>query len=154
MILLRKLKKAAAIVFIASMLLCVGLVPNAAAAEVTSAAGTVTTTWGALNVRTEPNVSSSIITKLPSGTYVTLVSKAGSWWCVEYAPLSYGYVSADYIKYVDGAYALVTSTSSGNLNVRSGPGTSYGIIVPFPAGGWFWRLTVTAAGTGSFITAP
>jgi murein DD-endopeptidase MepM/ murein hydrolase activator NlpD len=128
MTLLRKITKAAVFVLITSVLLGAGFMPRAAAADATSAAGLVTTTTGALNVRSEASSGAPIVTKLPSGTYVTLISRSGGWWRVEYAPSAYGYMSADYIKYVEGTYALVTSTSSGNLNIRSGPGTSYGLI--------------------------
>ncbi len=146
MILLRKLKKAAAFAFIAVVLLGAGIMPKASAADATSAAGLVTTTSGALNVRSEASVGGSVIAKLPSGTYVTLISKSGGWWRVEYAPFSYGFISADYIKYVYGTHALVTATSSGNLNVRSGPGASYGIIGSVPGG----RAVLALSGDGSW----
>ncbi|NLT14691.1 MAG: SH3 domain-containing protein [Clostridiales bacterium] len=146
MILLRKLKKTAAFAFAAAVLLGACLIPKAAAADMASAAGLVTTSSGALNVRSEASVTSSVLTKLPTGTYLTLISKTGSWWRVEYAPNRYGYASADYIQYVAGAYASVVSTSSGNLNVRSGPGTSYGIIGSLPNG----RTAVALSGGGSW----
>lgn len=146
MILLRKLKKTAAIAFIAAVLLGIMIMPNAAAADATSAAGLVTTASGALNVRSEASVNGSVIAKLPSGAFITLISKSGGWWRVEYAPLTYGYVSADYIKYVSGTTALTVSTTSGNLNVRSGPGTSYGIIGSLPTG----RTVLALSGDGNW----
>lgn len=56
---------------------------------------------------------------------MTLISRSGSWWRVEYAKGKYGYCHADYIKTVTGTPVTV-QTNSSSLNVRSGPGTSYG----------------------------
>lgn len=104
------------------------------AAEVTSAAGVVSTNWGTLNVRSEPGTHGAIVSKLSSGTPVTLIGKTGSWWRVEYDAGRFGYVSADYIRYTYGTYAVKVSTSGGNLNVRSGPGTSYALTGSVPNG--------------------
>jgi murein DD-endopeptidase MepM/ murein hydrolase activator NlpD len=134
MIHFRRFQKAAVFVLICAVLLGAGFMPSASAADTTSAAGLVSTSSGALNVRSEARTTGPVITKLPSGTYVTLISKTGGWWRIEYAPSSYGYASAEYIKSVPGAYTLVTSTSTGNLNVRSGPGTSYNIVGSVPNG--------------------
>ena len=49
------------------------------------------------------------------------------WWKVEYADGKYGYCHADYITIVQGTPVTV-ATQSGGLNVRSGPGTSYGKV--------------------------
>ncbi len=131
----RKLRKAVTVIAIAVILMTgVGLMPKASAAEVTSAAGIVTTTSGSLNVRNEARSSGTVIAKLPAGTYITLISKTGSWWYVEYIHNGYGYVSADYTRYVGGTNAAITSTSSGNLNVRSGAGTSYAVTGTVPNG--------------------
>ncbi|SHH52178.1 SH3 domain-containing protein [Sporobacter termitidis DSM 10068] len=134
MVHVKKLRKAAAFLLIAVTLVLAGFMPKAAAAGVTSAAGLVSTSSGALNVRSSAGTSGAILTKLYAGTYVTLITKTGSWWYVEYAPSAYGYVSADYIKYVYGTYAVQVAASSGNLNVRSGAGTSYGVIGTIPSG--------------------
>lgn len=70
---------------------------------------------------------------LPKGSYVTLLSKSGSWWYVEYADGRYGYCHADYITVVDSSTATV-ATKTDPLNVRRGPGTSYGWISSLPKG--------------------
>ena len=53
-----------------------------------------------------------------------MIEKTGNWWKVEYAKGKYGYCHADYIKTLSSNTATV-NTQSGNLNVRSGAGTSY-----------------------------
>jgi len=87
-------------------------------------AGAVTTRSGSLNVRKSASSASAVLTTLPKGSYVTLLSKSGSWWYVEYGKNSYGYCHADYITQVAGTGTAVR-LSYGTLNVRSGPGTSY-----------------------------
>ena len=102
------------------------------AAEATQA-GVVTTSGSNLNVRTSASASSSIIAKLANGSYITLISRSGNWWQVEYAKDRYGYCHADYIRTVSGNAATV-ATKAGNLNVRSGPGTAYSINAKLPKG--------------------
>lgn len=97
---------------------------NVQAATMDSTAGIVETSGGRLNVRAAASTGSSVVTTLPDGSYVTLISKSGSWWRVEYANGKYGYCHSNYIKTVGGSAAIV-STQSTVLNVRSGPGTSY-----------------------------
>ena len=91
---------------------------SAQAATQSSLAGTIATSSGGLNVRSAASSSSSVLTSLPKGSYVTLMSKSGNWWYVEYADGRYGYSHADYITPSNGSKAAVVSTSSGNLNVR------------------------------------
>lgn len=97
---------------------------QARAATMESKAGAVTTVSGRLNVRSGASASSATVATLQKGSYVTLISQTGSWWRVEYAGGKYGYCHKDYITVVQGSPASV-NTSSGSLNVRSGPGTSY-----------------------------
>lgn len=113
---------AVVLVFI-SLLSYVGA--GAQAATAGSTAGKITVSTGNLNVRSSASASSIVLTKLPSGSYVTLLSQSGGWWYVEYSKGQYGYCSAAYITQLSGAYAASVSSS---LNVRSGTGTSYGVI--------------------------
>lgn len=105
----------------------------AKAATLNSRAGIVSTSSGNLNVRSGKSTSSTIITSLKKGTYVTLIEKSGEWWKVEYARGSYGYCHESYIKTVTSSTAIV-NTQSGNLNVRSGAGTSYKVVDRLPKG--------------------
>ena len=97
---------------------------EAAAATASSRAGVVDISGGNLNVRSSASTNGSIINKLPDGSYVTLISKSGEWWYVEYAKNLYGWCHGTYIDTVSSSPRRV-NTSSGTLNVRSGAGTGY-----------------------------
>ena len=107
--------------------------PEAQAATTSSKAGAVTTSSGKLNVRRQASSGSSVVASLNKGSYITLISKSGSWWKVEYAKGKYGYCHADYITIVQGTPVTV-ATSSGALNVRSGAGTSYSKVASLGKG--------------------
>ncbi len=111
--------------FILSLVLVICLFSfEALAADSGSKAGAVTTASGSLNVRQRASSASAVISALPKGSYITLISKSGNWWRVEYADGQYGYCHADYITVVEGVPATV-NISYGSLNVRSGAGTNY-----------------------------
>ncbi len=111
-----------------------GISRPAQAANSSSTAGTVATASGSLNVRSSASTSGQIVASLPRGSFVTLLSKNGSWWHVEYGDGKYGYAHADYIKSVSGSFAAQVNTSSGNLNVRQGAGTGYAVQSSLPKG--------------------
>lgn len=133
----------------ASLFLCglalLGLLSLPVAATASRYAGAVTTQSGSLNVRKSASANAAVLTTLPKGSHITLISKSGAWWRVEYGKNSYGYCHADYITPIQGTAAAV-QLSSGSLNVRSGPGTSYGVkdwltggesvVVLTTSGGW------------------
>ncbi len=101
-------------------------VNGAFAADASSQAGQVSASGSNLNVRSSASTSSQVLAKLRDNSYVTLISKSGSWWKVEYAKGKYGYSHADYIKSLSSSPHSV-KISSGYLNVRSGAGTSYAV---------------------------
>jgi len=112
-------------VFMISLLVC-SLPTAVKASGADSSAGLVSLTSGTLNVRQAASTSSGILAALPNGSYVTLLSKSGSWWKVEYAKGKTGYCLASYISQVSGSYAVRTNGVS--LNIRSGPGTGYAVV--------------------------
>lgn len=114
------------------------------AATLSSKAGAVTTSSGALNVRSGASSGASVVATLKKGSYITLLSKSGSWWKVEYANGKYGYCHADYITVVQGAPATV-STKSSALNVRSGPGVTYAKTASLPKGRVVLLLTTSGS---------
>ena len=136
------------------------------AADANSRAGTVRITSGSLNVRSAPSTSSSVIASLSKNATVTLLSKEGNWWRVEYADGKSGYASASYIAEVSGSRAYRVKTTSGNLNVRSGAGTNYSVKASLPngkvivvlsqSGGWA-KIVYNGRSTGyvsaSYLTA-
>lgn len=103
------------------------LIPFSANASANIQAGIVSTTAGNLNVRSKASSSASVITSVARGSYVTLLSKTGSWWYVEYSDGKYGYCHADYVKIASSTSATV-NVSSGSLNIRKGAGTSFAKI--------------------------
>ena len=114
-------------VFIISFvfMLTVFILPKSAdASSISAKAGVVSVSSGWLNVREEPTANSRAISTLKNGSNVTLLSKSGAWWRVQYGENLYGYSSATYIKEVTST-AKYVNISSGTLNVRSGAGSSY-----------------------------
>lgn len=128
--------------FLILSILCSYAGMGAEAATSSSMAGKITVSSGNLNVRSSASASSSILTKLPSGSYVTLLSQSGGWWYVEYSKGQSGYCSSSYITQLSDTYAAYVGSS---LNVRSGPGTSYGVI------GWLnsgdYAVVLSSSGT-------
>ena len=126
-----------------ALTLAAGLMPGIAGAAASgSTAGKVAVSFGVLNVRSAASSTASVLTVLQKDSYVTLISKSGSWWRVEYGEGKYGYCHADYIAPVSGSYAV---HATGHLNVRSGPGTGNGVI------GWLqpgeYVVVLSTAGT-------
>lgn len=113
--------------------LCLAGAP-AHAAQNTPAAGIVATVSSGLNVRGSASASAPVLASLPKGSAVTLISKSGSWWKVQYGANAYGYSSAAYIHTVEGSYSASVATVSGRLNVRSGPGSSSAVLTSLPKG--------------------
>lgn len=97
---------------------------HVSASDSAVSAGKVTTESTALNVRSQPSSSSSVIGSLKRNSYVMLISKSGQWWLVEYSDGKTGYCHSDYITQLS-AQPKYTTVSSGYLNVRTGAGTSY-----------------------------
>lgn len=94
------------------------------AATFSSEAGAVNISSGKLNVRSSNSTNSAVVASLEKNSYVTLISKSGAWWRVEYAKDRYGYCHADYITEIS-SNPMSVNISSGSLNVRNGPSTAY-----------------------------
>ena len=118
-------------IFVLCVLL-LALSPEAGAASARKA-GAVTTSSGALNVRSRPSSGAQAVASLKKGSHITLLSRSGQWWQVEYAKGKTGYCHADYITPIQGT-AVTVNIRSGSLNVRSGPGTQHGKTASLYAG--------------------
>ncbi len=94
------------------------------AAEAQVKAGIVVTESDRLIVRESATSKSTAIYSVAKNGYITLISKSGSWWSVEYSSGKYGYCHADYIKEISTESATV-ATQSGSLNIRAGAGSAY-----------------------------
>lgn len=130
---------------------------SADAADASSKAGIVNTSSSRLNVRSSASTSSAVKTSLSKGSYVTLISKSGNWWYVQYSASGYGYCSASYIKEVSGSYAAYVNTNSSRLNIRSGASTSYSVktslakgtaVVVIGESGSFYKVLYNGKNTG------
>lgn len=107
--------------------------PKVQASSVPVGAGRVNTVSTSLNVRSSPSSTSNIKTTLKRNTFVTLISKSGSYWYVRYADNSFGYCHTDYIYQVSSKVRKV-KTTSGKLRVRSGASTQHSIKDYLPSG--------------------
>ena len=94
------------------------------------------TTANSLNFRSGPSVSYSIIGSLPRGTRVELISKYNSSWYKIKANGKIGYTASKYLKAVSQTTPGTDSTltTTGSVNFRTGPSTSYSIIRNLPSG--------------------
>jgi len=110
----------------------------AQAATAASKAGAVTTNSTYLNVRAAASTNAAAVATLRKGSYITLLSRSGAWWRVEYGKGLYGYCHSDYITIVQGSPATVEATA---LNVRTGPGTSYSRVATLYGGETVLLLT-------------
>ncbi len=97
---------------------------TAMASSVSGKAGIVSTTSTGLNVRSSPSANATVVSSAKKNSYLTIISKSGDWWYVEYADGKKGYCHGNYITQVNSTTGYV-KISSGYLNVRSGAGTSY-----------------------------
>ena len=109
-----------------AMVLSLSLLPftkKAVAAEKIYGAGKVATSATALNVRFSASSTSTVKAKLSKDSYVTLISKSGNYWRVQYSASGYGYCHSDYIKTASTNVRTV-KTASGRLRVRSSASSS------------------------------
>ena len=96
---------------------------------------------GALNVRSGPSVNFSVLVKVYNGTSMTAIGRnsANSWLKVRLSSGQEGWVNASlvYLNVAIGSLPLADAppapaptaiVASGELNVRSGPGTGYGVL--------------------------
>lgn len=101
---------------------CYGI--TSMASSLSGSAGIVSTASTGLNIRSSPSASATVVSSAKKNSYLTLISKTGDWWYVEYADGKKGYCHSNYITEISSTTGYVT-LSSGYLNVRSGAGTSY-----------------------------
>ena len=90
--------------------------------------GRLITTAGNLNVRSQPNTSAAILSRLPLGTQLEYYRQLDDWFEVKYNNQT-AYISSRYARIVtDQPVQGKVITTAGNLNVRSQPNTSAAIL--------------------------
>ena len=96
----------------------------------TSSTTTYKKTTDNLNMRSGPSTSYSVITKIPAGTSVKVISSSNGWDYVEYDGQK-GYCSNSYLVATN-EVPTVKKITTDNLNFRTGPSTSNSIISTIP----------------------
>lgn len=118
----------------------------APAAHATTTAVTTTN----VNMRSGAGTSYAILTVVPVGATVTVTGSAsGSWTPVSYGGRT-GYIYTTYLKLSSSTTTSTagTRTTTADLNVRTGPGTTYSIVGVAPAG---TAVTPTGVTSGSWV---
>lgn len=105
---------------------------NGASATCTSSIG--------INIRNGPSTSNGIIGSIAYGSSLPVTGHSGEWWQVSYNGQT-GYCYSEYVK-VPGTVSAI-----GGLYVRSGAGTSYGIVSSLANGA---GVTITKVSNGWF----
>ena len=95
-------------------------------ASALNTAGKVETSGGRLNIRTAP--SGTVVGSVKNGSWLTVKGSTDSWYLVEYENKKEAYVSKAYVKNYTSSIDYTVKLTSGRLNVRSGPSTSYSVI--------------------------
>lgn len=117
-------------------------------------AGSTAITTVALNMRSGPGLSNGIVTVIPAGATVQVTGAAQS----GFLPVSWngstGWASSSYLT-LSGSSGTPSGSATGSasttvsLNMRSGPGTGYGIIRVLPAG---TTVSLTGQRSGEFVS--
>lgn len=145
------MKRLMAICLALALLICAVPMPQADAA--TNMTATVTGGW--LNLRASASTSAKSLGSYYTGTKVTILGSSGSWYYVKVGNKT-GYMLGSYLNVnADSGStnapsgnlnitAWVTSSNGGNVRMRSGPSTAYGVIASYAVG---TKVTILAKGT-------
>ena len=102
---------------------------------------------GYVNLRSGPSLETPVVTRVNSGTSVTLRGMVGSWYAVSLLQggMNYsGYIHESLIN-TGSTSAVVSTRNGGRVNVRSGPSFSFGSLGSLATG---TRVNVLLKGTG------
>jgi len=92
--------------------------------------GRISTTGGALNVRSAPNTGAAVLGTLPNGSTVNILGEQNGWFRINFGGRD-GWISGSFVN-LGGTGTI--STAGGNLNMRSAPNASASIITTIPNG--------------------
>lgn len=113
-----------------------------------SSSGKVTANGGNLNVRSGPSMENDVISCLKDGTKVTVKSKAGNWYKIEYVSGKVGYVYKTYLK-VSGKVAAESGSSVTGSSSTSNQG--YPVTAKVTNGGVPLKLRKQATTASSIL---
>ena len=117
---------------IIGILVCLTAAVGAGVADAAGETGTVSASSG-LNLRSEPNTSSSVLAVAPRGATVQIVETLDGWYKVTYQGRT-GYMNKEYLSVAGGSSSSGSSASGTGyvkgtyVNVRSGPGLNYSVV--------------------------
>ncbi|RID81750.1 peptide-binding protein [Mesobacillus zeae] len=119
-------------------------------------------------MRTGASTSYSVVMTVPQGKKVTATEKVGSWYKVSYTYSSNGssvtksgWMSSDFLAFATTKFTKTTYKTTDNLNLRTGPGTSYKTIMTIPLGkivsssermGSWYKVAYTYTLNGTSVT--
>jgi uncharacterized protein YgiM (DUF1202 family) len=138
---------------------------------------TATVNTGALNVRSGPGVGFGVLTSVYRGTFLTMTARdsAARWVKVITPSGVQGWVSVPFIATAypiinlpvegqGGPVGATATVNTGALNVRSGPGVGFGVLVSYFRGTTLtmiarnsaasWVKVVTPSGVQGWVSAP
>ena len=84
---------------------------------------------GFLNLRTGPGTGFDIIYAMPHGSEVYSLEWSGRWVRVRHETGHTGWCASEYLARMGPERLYIYSANDGFLNLRSGPGTNYAIII-------------------------
>ncbi|MGM9549795.1 MAG: NlpC/P60 family protein [Faecousia sp.] len=123
------------ITLVLALVLCIGTlsITASAAGEIMYGIGFVNAS--SLRLRSEPNSNSATLCFAPRSDCVTVISKTGEWYKVNYN-LQIGYMHADFLNVLtqENAELGYGVVSGSGVNLRSGPSTSYGRVATASSG--------------------
>jgi len=105
---------------------------------------------GYVNLRSGPAIESAVVMRVTSGSSFYMQANYGGW-CYGYVYANgspvYGYMYQDFLS-TGASYATVTTKNGGQVNVRSGPGSSYSSLGRLPSG---TQVSVLLKGNGWYM---
>ena len=123
------MKRLLAILTVLALLLTMVPMVSMPTAEATTYK-TATVKGGWLRLRNAPSFDGAVLGSYYTGTVVTILGTAGSWYHVQTAKGLTGYMYGAYLTVKStpsGGTAYVTSTNGLGVRLRAGPGTAYSV---------------------------
>ena len=105
---------------------------------------------GYVNLRSGPSTDSSVVYRIPSGSVFHLQGNYGGW-CYGHVNIGsqqlYGYMYETFLD-AGATSAVVTTKNGGQVNLRTGPSSSYSVMGKLPSG---TQVSVLLKGNGWYL---